>query len=276
MKSQSLVLAYILAGYWSPVWESTQEGYSLGKAHLPPPQHHPLPQSPGTSRAVRGWSRWRPQAASRKPAMPSTMTFSRHSTLSPQTTGKPWCGGRGDLVPELRGPRNWSKRAGLRPVQRSRSGGKVQYSPCSRPATSGRNPDDGGQPAGAARREAQGQRETRGRCGPEQQTRGSQQGCHGSAYPRQDARSCRGPGGTRDDPVAPSETNQGQRAASGGGGGAPPRLTGKASRARGLTWIRLLFYNTPFLSSDRTVPVSVSSAPALNERGHVTPPFCSW
>lgn len=77
-------------------------------------------------------------------------------------------------------------------------------------------------------------------------------------------------------PPPHSRTNQEPRASSGGGGGAPQRLTGEASRAPEITWIRPLFYLAYILFSVRSVPVSVFSAPALSELGHIAPPFCSW
>lgn len=88
------------------------------------------------------------------------------------------------------------------------AGGRVRYSPRRQLTLSRRHPGDGEQPARAARKEAQGQREARSRRGPEQPTSRSQEGRHGSACPSRDARSCRGPGGTRDDGVAPSGMDQ--------------------------------------------------------------------
>lgn len=104
-------------------------------------------------------------------------------------------------MPELPGAR--SRRTRAQPSVHPPAEGRVRYSPRRRPAPSRRYPGDGEQPARAARKEAQGQREARSRCSPEQPTSRSQEGRHGSACPSRGARSCRGPGGTRDDGVAP-------------------------------------------------------------------------
>lgn len=106
-----------------------------------------------------------------------------------------------ETMPEL--PGALSRRTRAQTSVHPPAGGRVRYSPRRRPAPSRRHPGDGEQPARAARKEAQGQREARGRRGPEQPTSGSQEGSHGSGCPSREARSCRGPGGTRDDGVAP-------------------------------------------------------------------------
>lgn len=133
--------------------------------------------------------------------MPSTMTFSRRSTLLPPNHGQKHWPKHGRLMREL--PGALSRRTRAQTSVHPPEGGRVRYSPRRRPAPSCRRPGDGEQPARAARKEAQGQREARGRRGPEQPTSGSQEGSHGSGCPSREARSCRRPGGTRDDGVDP-------------------------------------------------------------------------
>lgn len=178
-------------------------------------------------------------------------------------------------MPERPGPRNWSKRAGHQPVHRSRSGGRVRYSPCSRPATNSRDPDDGGQPARDARREAQGQREARGRRGPEQPTRGSQQGCHGSAYPRQDR--MHAPAEDLEEHVTTRSPLVGQTKDRGrpAEGEADPRQGSRERQAEFAGYLGSAFCFTIhcFLSSVHIVPVPLSSAPALSKPGDNTPPL---
>lgn len=191
--------------------------------------------------------------------------------VTPKTTGKAlteaWEGGSGLSCSSSAEP----ERASPTPA-RPPAGGRVRDSPRGPPAPSGRHPGDGTQPARAASQEAQGQGEARSHRGPEQPPRGSQQGCHGSACPRQAARSCRGPGGARDDGVAPRGTDQVEGGIEMGQGA----HEGKAELP-GARESLLCFIMTYLLCSILKVPISTSLVPSiLSELGQIPPLLCSW
>ena len=65
-----------------------------------------------------------------------------------------------------------------------RPGEAAGNSPGNRPGSSGAQTESGVRPARAAREEAQGEWEVRGRCGAEEPAGRSQQSCHGSVVPK--------------------------------------------------------------------------------------------